>query len=405
VSGAKRVVVLVIDALGVGAMDDLDELTAADADADTLGHVLGAAGAISLPHLGELGLRRLTAHPALGQGPVTGAHGTSRLAHPGADSYLGHQELMGTIPRDVELQLMTTVREDVRQALLSAGHRVADFGPSMLLVDGEAVVADNMENAPGVNINVTCAHDRLPEEQILEIGRAVRGAVKVGRVIVVMGKGFTSADVVENLLERRGAIGPDSAALGVYDEHYRVRHLGAPTPVDGQLPTIAKRAGLDVHLLGKAADIVECEDAHRSRDIPTDDVMTRVCEALDATTAGLVVANVQEGDLAGHGQDAQRWADVLSAVDRRLPEVLARLGDGDLLIVSGDHGNDPLIGHNNHTRELTALLAYGVGTHAAALGTRSTLADVAASACDWLELDAPADGTSFRAELAAQAVA
>jgi phosphopentomutase len=233
----------------------------------------------------------------------------------------------------------------------------------------------------------------------------VRGAVRVGRVIVVMSTGFTSADVVENLLERRGAVGPDSAALGVYDEHYLVRHLGIPAPVDGQLPTLAQRAGLDVHLLGKAADIVECADAHRSRDIPTEAVMTRVCEALDATTAGLVVANVQEGDLAGHAQDPQRWAAVLSAVDRRLPDVLARLGDDDLLIVVGDHGNDPLIGHNNHTRELTALLAYGPAVRPAALGTRSTLADVAATACEWLELDAPADGTSFRAELAARAVA
>ena len=66
---------------------------------------------------------------------------------------------------------------------------------------------------------------------------------------------------------------------------------------------------------------------------------------------GLVVANVQETDLAGHEQDAERFRSVLEIVDRRLSEVVDAQRPGDVLIVTADHGNDPTIGHSQHTRE------------------------------------------------------
>jgi phosphopentomutase len=266
----------------------------------------------------------------------------------------------------------------------------------MLLVDGVAVVHDNMETDPGRNINVTAAYDLMPLDRIVQIGEIVRSVVEVSRVIVVMGVGYDAAEIARHL--KRGpndTIGVDSPGLGVYTERYRVRHLGIGVDTDRQLPTMAHRAGLPVYLLGKAADVVQCEGATLARDVVTADVLRKTLEILRELPAGLVVANVQEGDLSGHEENAPRWADVLRQIDDAIPALFAALRPDDLLLVVADHGNDPRIGHSQHTREMTPLLAAGPRVRPIALGTRPTLADAAATLTRHLALPAPQDGSSF----------
>jgi phosphopentomutase len=116
-------------------------------------------------------------------------------------------------------------------------------------------------------------------------------------------------------------------------------------------------------------------------------------------TGGVVVVNVQETDLAGHEQNVERYAEMLRVVDRRLPELLDRLRPGDALFVTGDHGNDPTIGHSQHTREYTPALAYGPGLLPVPLGIRDSLADIGATAADLLGLPPLGAGTSFLQEM------
>ena len=71
--------------------------------------------------------------------------------------------------------------------------------------------------------------------------------------------------------------------------------------------------------------------------------------------------NIQETDLAGHAEDTEKYADRLEVSDRRIGELLLEMREGDLLIVMADHGNDPTIGHSNHTRERVPLLIYSPG--------------------------------------------
>jgi phosphopentomutase len=398
-SSGKRVLILVIDGLGIGAMPDVGESRQNDAGANTLLHVLhGSPRRLSLPNLSRLGLGRVCDVPGLDQGEVEGAYGRARLAYSGADTYLGHQELMGTIPGTPRQQLMCTVSRSIRSALEARHHRVVEFCPPspMLLVDDLVVVADNMETDPGRNINVTAAYDRIPQEQIVEIGEIVRSVVEVSRVIVVMGLNYDADEMARHL--RKGpldTIGIDSPGLGVYTENYRVRHLGIGVDTARQLPTIARRAGLPVHLLGKAADVVECDGVSLSRDVVTADVLRKIVDTLRHIDQGVIVANVQEGDLSGHAEDPSRWADVLQTVDDALPCILRQLRPEDLAFVVADHGNDPSIGHSQHTRELTPLLIAGTRVRAVPLGTRASLSDTAATAAEHLEIDRPQDGASF----------
>lgn len=397
----RRAVILVIDALGVGEMPDTAATRPHDVGANTLRHVAESVGGLGLPNLSSLGLAQITTAPGLTRAGPTGAFGRNMLAYAGADTYFGHQEIMGTIPGSPQFQLMAEVRDEIWEALEAAGHHVEDYQvpSSMLLVDGVAVVHDNMETDPGRNINVTATYDEMPERDIVRIGEIVRSAVRVSRVIVVMGRGFSTSDIARHIHRDSSAIGVDSPGLGVYNEHYRVRHLGYGVDTRQQVASIAASAGRPVYLLGKAADVIECDRAVRSRDVLTGDVLEKTLRAARETEDGLIVANVQEGDLAGHEQDPHRWAEVLREVDEFLPRILEELHPADVLMVTGDHGNDPTIGHSQHTREYTPILVAGPSIQPVSLGTRTSLADIAATAADVLGLPHPQDGQSFQTSL------
>lgn len=401
-SGARgnRVVILVLDGLGVGLMPDHPD---EDIGADTLRHIDEAQGPLGLPNLARLGLGRLAGVAGIeaAEDPVA-AYGRCALRHPGADTYMGHQELMGGGLDNVSLLLLSDVREAVVAALAAAGHRCEDIQPgqSPIVVDGCVLIADNIEARPRLNINVTASQDDISFDELTRIGEIVRRAVPVPRVIVVGGRGFGIDEIRSHIKERTpGQVGVDTPALGVYDEHYQVRHLGVDFNVDSQLPSRAKAMGYDVILLGKAADVVRCDGAIADNIIPTGEVLSRAVGFLDSMSAGLIVANVQETDLAGHEQDVERYARVLRAVDEMIPEITKRLRPGDALFITGDHGNDPTIGHSQHTREYTPAIAYGPGFASVELGVRSSLADIGATAADILGVLPLASGTSFLEEI------
>ncbi|MCW2762475.1 MAG: mutase, partial [Marmoricola sp.] len=108
---------------------------------------------------------------------------------------------------------------------------------------------------------------------------------------------------------------------------------------------------------------------------------------------------VQETDLAGHEQDVERYANLLHMVDDLLPHILEMLAPGDALFITGDHGNDPAIGHSQHTREYTPVIVYGPGISPVPLGVRTSLADIGATAADILGVLPLGSGTSFLKEI------
>jgi phosphopentomutase len=398
----RRVVVLVLDGLGLGAMPDAPP---EDAGSNTLLHVDEAAGPLGLPTLAALGLGRLTDAPGVAAAEhPRAAFGRCALKHPGADTFMGHQELMGGGLDGVELRLLAELRGEVEGALRAAGYDVEPMidGQSPLLVNGCALVADNIEARPRLNINVTASLDDIDLEELTRIGQVVRDVTPVPRIIVVGGRGYDVDAIRAHIKERTpGQIGVDTPELGVYDEHYRVRHLGLDFASHQQAPSRAKAAGHEVVLLGKAADVVHCEGAVTDNLVPTEGVMRKTIDHLAAMDHGLIVSNVQETDLSGHEEDADRYGRVLETADRMLPELLDGLRDDDVILITGDHGNDPTIGHSQHTREYTPVLAFGPNVPAVEVGLRESLADIGATAADLLGVLPVRSGRSFAKELTA----
>ncbi|HKM77355.1 MAG TPA: alkaline phosphatase family protein, partial [Candidatus Bathyarchaeia archaeon] len=165
------------------------------------------------------------------------------------------------------------------------------------------------------------------------------------------------------------------------------------------IPTILTKNGYHVTLIGKAAEIIRCDSAAYLPETSMNKVFSNLFESLDIAKPGLIAANIQNTDLAGHEEDPQKFSAALHEIDRQLPELLDKLTDDDVLVVTSDHGNDPTDGSSKQTREIVPLLVYGKKLRHTSLGVRLTLADIAATISDIFRVDPPESGTSFYARL------
>lgn len=394
----KRAIVLVVDSLGIGYMEDVIENRLQDKGANTFYHILDTADYIEIPHLEKLGINKLLNHPRLKELPALASYGVLNLQHYGADSYAGHQEIMGTKPMKPLMVPFKNYIEKVKNALEQKGFRVEIPCTNMpyLLINGLVVVADNIETDYGQIYNITAPLDRISFEEVLEIGRIVRENVKVNRVIALGGQDVTPQQILDSIEVRSdGLIGVNSPKSGVYRKGYQARHMGYGVNSDTQISNILARSGKDVTLIGKMQDVIDCDKAKKIFAVDTELVMKEIVKSMDAMTDGLISATVQETDLAGHAQDIKKYADKIMIVDRYLKIMLDKMNEEDILLITADHGNDPTIGHSQHTREKTFLLVYGKHLNNTSLGERETLSDVAATIAEYFGVEKPENGNSF----------
>jgi phosphopentomutase len=392
----KRAVLCVLDGFGAGAMDDVAEVRPQDSNAYTMRHVIEATG-VKLPFLSQLGLAQLLNDPSLlNITPAIASYGRCNLYHSGADSYAGHNEIMGAKPLVPKKQLIRDLAPNIERSLVQRGFGVKYpiAGTSIMLVDDEIVVADNMENDPGQIINITGALDGTPFAKILEVGQIVRSLAETSRVIALGGTGITVGDILEDIVIQPERTGVDMGRLNIYNENYQVRHLGFGIAPDKQVHSILMRAGLETYLYGKMADVITGEVTERDPIVDSQGVVDKICDRLDNMSSGFISATIQETDLAGHEQNAQKFARVLEIADAGIRRIYDLLDPGELLIVTADHGNDPSIGSSQHTRETTPLLVCVKDAEARNVGLRSTLADVAATIADYFGVQPPEFGTS-----------
>lgn len=395
----KRAILLVIDSLGVGEMDDVSKVRPQDKGANTLKHVAESNDDFTISNLETLGAGYLVDTKKIKRvkNPLA-SYGKSKLAHFGADTYQGHQEIMGSKPKKPIEKPFAYYIDKVEQALLKKGYKVTrpNLKHPFLLVNDIVTIADNIEADPGQNYNVTAPLDYISFQDELAIGRIVRENVEVGRVIVLGGRGITVEDILHAVeIKQDNIIGIDCPKSGVYKSGYMVRHLGYGVNPEVQIPSIMHKSGYQVSLIGKVADVIECEGANYYPKVETEGVMELILEQMKLQHSGLIAANVQETDLSGHSQDYQRYAQKLMLADKYLGSIVRGMGKEDILIITGDHGNDPTIGHSHHTREKTLLLVYGKQLKAVNLKERETLSDIAATIADYFNLDMPENGKSF----------
>ena len=363
----NRITLIVLDGAGIGAMPDAPDW--GDAGSDTFGHICESRQ-LSLPNLQSLGLgniRPLAGVPAIAN--PRGAHGKCALKSNGKDTTTGHWEMAGIILEHAFPTYPNGFPQPVIEDFINRTHvpgvlgNIPASGTEIIkqLGDEHVKTKKPIVYTSADSVFQIAAHeeviplDRLYE--ICEIARdMLRGENEVGRVIA-------------------------RPFLGAPGSFYRTenRHdYAVPPPRENLLPLLSDH-GLDVVSIGKIASIYDSTGVTQELTAKNNQQsMDKTIAALGDDTRGLIFSNFVYFDmLYGHRRDTEGYARALEEFDARWPEIESAMRDGDLVMLTADHGNDPTYRGTDHTREYAPLVVYGKKAKPGVnLGTRASLSDI-----------------------------
>ena len=384
-----RVTLIVLDGAGIGAMPDAPAW--GDAGSDTFGHICESRQ-LKLPNLQGLGLgniRPLAGVPAI-KNP-RGNYGKCALKSNGKDTTTGHWEMAGiilerafpTYPNGFPQSLIDEfiARTDVPGVLgnfpASGTEIIKELGEQHVRT-GKPIVYTSADSV----FQIAAHEEVIPLERLYEISATarnlLRGEHEVGRVIA-------------------------RPFLGVPGSFYRTenRHdYAVPPPRENLLPLLSEK-GLDVVCIGKIASIYDSTGVTQDLTAKNNEQsIDQTIRALGDDTRGLIFSNLVDFDmLYGHRRDTAGFARALERFDSRWPEIEDAMTEGDLVIITADHGNDPTFPGTDHTREYAPLVAFGKKAKAGVgLGTRGSLSDIGKTIAENFGLNLNA-GNSFLAQI------
>jgi len=385
----NRIVLIVLDGAGIGAMPDAPEW--GDAGSDTFGHICESRQ-LAMPNLQSLGLgniRPLAGVPAIDS--PRGGYGKCALKSNGKDTTTGHWEMAGIIlerafptypegfPRAVIDQFIarTNVPGVLGNVPASGTEIIKDLGEEHVK-SGKPIVYPSADSVFQVAAHEEIINlDRLYE--ICEIARdMLRGEHEVGRVIA------------------RPFLGSPGAFYRTENRH----DYAVPPPRENLLPLLSQ-AGFDVVCIGKIASIYDSTGVTQDLTAKNNQQsIDQTIRALQDDTRGLIFSNLVDFDmLYGHRRDTEGYARALEHFDASWPQIEAAMKDGDLLMITADHGNDPTFPGSDHTREYAPLIVYGKKAKAGVnLGTRASLSDIGRTIAENFGLKL-SSGESFLSQL------
>ncbi len=384
----KRVFLIVLDSFGIGALPDADLF--GDAGTNTLGSI-AKSPFFKSDNLLRLGLGKIE-NVNIDSSSTTpiGAYGRCKEMSMGKDTTVGHWEIAGVIsktplptypdgfPDEVikEFEALTG-RGVLCNKPYSGTEVIRDFGKEHL-DSGKLIVYTSADSVFQI-----ASHEGLVSvEQLYEYCRIARkmlvGKHGVGRVIA------------------RPFVGEAPNFVRTANRHDFSLEPSGTTILDEIL-----EAWLDVISVGKIFDIFAGRSISESYVTKSNsDGIERTLELLDRDFNGLCFINLVDFDmLYGHRNDVDGYAKAIAFFDTALPEIMKKLQDDDVLIITADHGCDPGDISTDHSREYIPLLVYGKGIMAKNLGTRDTYADIGATICDILGVKHEGAGTSFKNEI------
>lgn len=396
----KRAFVMVLDSFGIGASQDAEKF--GDKGSDTFGHIAeacaqgladqGRKGPLALPHLTSLGLVKAAeistgkiAAGMDGDAEVIGAYASAQELSSGKDTPSGHWEIAGVpvlfdwgyFPEKENSFPDTLLKQLVEEAQLpgylgnchSSGTVILDALGEEHMRSGKPIFYTSADSV----FQIACHEETFGLErlyQLCEIARKLLtdGGYNIGRVIA------------------RPFIGEKAGQF----ERTGNRHDLAVEPPSPTILAKLKQAGGEVISVGKIADIyAEQGITKKVKATGLDALFDATIKEMElAPDNSIVFTNFVDFDSSwGHRRDVPGYAGGLELFDRRLPELMARVKDGDILILTADHGCDPTWSGTDHTREHIPVLIYGPDVEPGALGQRETFADIGQTLAKFFELE------------------
>ncbi len=389
----KRVFLIVLDSLGVGALPDAASF--GDEGAHTLDHLVAAAGGLDAPRLLALGLGSIPGVESLTRNARSeGAFGRAAESSPGKDTSTGHWEMMGCplerafpvfpqgFPREIVDELVRRARLPgvLCNAPASGTEVIARLGAEHLAT-GKPIVYTSADSVFQI-----AAHEHgFGLERLYGISAIAREILDPYGVCRVIARPFVGEP-------------------GAFQRTYNRRDYSMPPPRETVLDRV-EGAGLPVIGVGKIGDIFAGRGLSESIHTQGNrDGMRATVALAGRIERGLVFVNLVDFDmLYGHRRDPKGYRRALEEFDADYARFERELREGDLVILSADHGNDPTkTDTTDHTREYVPVLAVGPGVRRGVeLGTRKTFADIGATVEEALGLVPRGPGRSFAGELLA----
>lgn len=402
-----RVIICLLDSVGIGGAPDAASY--GDAGSNTVGHIAEAcadgrgdreelrAGPLRVPNMDAMGLGAAVTlstgktPPNLSAEPKGGRFGVGREVSKGKDTPSGHWEIAGvpvpfewgyfpqtepTFPDDL-------IAEFIKRANLSGilGNKhasgttvIAELGEEHIRT-GKPICYTSIDSVFQIAAHEThFGLERLYE--ICEIAFELTKPLNIGRVIARPFVGETAETFKRTGNRRDFAIAPPE-----------------PTLLDR-----AKEAGRQVYAIGKISDIYAGRGVtHKIKASGLMPLFNATLDAMEMAEDGaLIFTNFVDFDSEfGHRRDVPGYADALEQFDGRIPELIARLREDDLVVLTADHGNDPTWKGTDHTREQVPILVFSPSLTPGEIGIRETFADIGASIAHWLGIPSGPHGKSF----------
>ncbi|TDP58404.1 phosphopentomutase [Aminicella lysinilytica] len=385
----KRVILMVMDSMGVGAEPDADKY--GDLGADTLLHAAENTDNFAIPNLQKLGLGNIQ---GAGGGrfvfapeKLTGSYGRMQEMSRGKDTITGHWEIAGietmtpfkTYPDGFPAEFIEEFQRDIGSEVIgnyaaSGTVIIEDLGDEHEAT-GKPIVYTSADSVFQIAANT----DVIPLERLYEICKIARkllvGKWACGRVIA------------------RPYVKKDGKRVRTTDRRDYAVSPPEPTVLDH-----ISGAGQTVYAIGKISDIFNGQGVTKSVHTTGNmDGVDQTISAMGQDFGGFIFTNLVDFDsLYGHRRDPSGYGHAIMDYDSRLPEIIGAMKDEDILMITADHGNDPVHSGFDHTREYVPLMIYGKNIRAGVdIGTRHTFADCGQTIADYLGVYETRMGESF----------
>ncbi|GMB00530.1 phosphopentomutase [Pelosinus sp. IPA-1] len=387
----KRIHLVVMDSVGIGEAPDAAKFD--DVNVDTFGHIAKACGGLHMPNMGKLGISNIRdiegIEPA--KHPL-GYYTKMQELSNGKDTMAGHWEFMGlftekpfrVFPQGFPKELIQQIEEKTGRKVIAnrpaSGTEIIEALGEEHMKTGALIVYTSADSV----LQIAAHEEIIPIKELYEICEFCRKITleepyKVGRIIA------------------RPFIGEPGKFTRTAN-----RHDYALKPFGRTVMNELKDADYDVIALGKISDIYAGEGVTKSiHTISNMDGIDKLLTVFDEKFTGLSFLNLVDFDASfGHRRDPRGYGQALEEYDARLPEMLAKMKNEDLLIITADHGNDPTYHGTDHTREYVPLLIYSpCFSGGKELPIRKTFADIGATIAENFNVKMPEYGTSFLQDL------
>ncbi len=362
----KRAIVIVVDSMGCGALDDACDF-GDDLSCNTLANLAKKTGGLNVPNLEKLGLGNIIDILGVNKTEAPMAqYGILKMKSKGKDTTTGHWELMGLI-LDNPFKTYKKFDDNIINEFIKRTSCIGILGNHP--ASGTKIIEElnNEHQKTKYPIIYTSADsvfqialdiDLIPIETLYDWSKIARNILDefnagVSRVIA------RPYRVIDNKPTRIGAL----------------RHDYSVKPPKDTILNILQKNNKKVLGIGKIYDIfVGSGISEKILTKGNTDGLNKTLEAIKNDNSDLIFVNLVDTDmLYGHRRDAIGYNKAIVEIDSYIPKFISAMNDDDILIITADHGCDPTFRGTDHTREQVPYLCYGKNIQAGSIGTKESL--------------------------------